>query len=386
MKRNKWILLGLWLLSLAGISLQGGPVTYGIFFLLTLLPLLSLFYLFLEYSLFRIYQETEGNVLVCNHPCVFHFSLQNESPILFSGVRVRFYASFSSISGLSDETVFELHPHTGVRRETTIVCHYRGEYEIGIKEIEIHDLFRLFSVTYRNPEPYTVHVKPDRIVLNGRKSQNLISESFNDSAVNPSALDVLVNEYVPGDDPRRISWKVSGAVGTLMVRRQIGEEQEGIGILLEPKRFSDQPEVYLPLENKLLETVIALNLLFMQEGVPVETCIYERDAESLIVGRTRGFEQFYERMCSYRFEQDHSSALLFEAVRRKRSVFGRKAVFFILHEWNTEAEVLAEDLLRNGTAVTVILIREETGIPEGLKDRILFISFAPDAKLNEVFQ
>ena len=110
MKRNFRILLGLWILSIIGISLRGGPVTYGIFFLLTFLPVSSLFYIWLVILLFKIFQDLEGKELTANHPAVFRFVLQNESFLLFSGVRVRFYSDFSEISGLSDDIEYELMP------------------------------------------------------------------------------------------------------------------------------------------------------------------------------------------------------------------------------------------------------------------------------------
>ncbi|MBO5554871.1 MAG: hypothetical protein J5941_05000, partial [Solobacterium sp.] len=137
MKRNFRILLGLWILSIIGISLRGGPVTYGIFFLLTLLPVSSLFYIWLVILLFKIFQDLEGKELIANHPAVFCFVLQNESFLLFSGVRVRFYSDFSEISGLSDDIEYELMPKERIERKTDLVCKYRGNYEVGVRTIEV---------------------------------------------------------------------------------------------------------------------------------------------------------------------------------------------------------------------------------------------------------
>ena len=57
MKRNRRILLVLWILSLIGISIRGGQITYGIFFLLTLIPIVSLIYILAVILLFKIYQS-----------------------------------------------------------------------------------------------------------------------------------------------------------------------------------------------------------------------------------------------------------------------------------------------------------------------------------------
>ena len=45
MKMRNWILLDLWVLSLAAISYYGGTVSYGIFWGITFIPVISLIYL-----------------------------------------------------------------------------------------------------------------------------------------------------------------------------------------------------------------------------------------------------------------------------------------------------------------------------------------------------
>ena len=45
MKRNRILFAILWVVSLVGISLFGGPISYGFFALLTILPLISFLYL-----------------------------------------------------------------------------------------------------------------------------------------------------------------------------------------------------------------------------------------------------------------------------------------------------------------------------------------------------
>ena len=141
MKRNRLIWFCLWVLSLVGISLKGGAVTYGFFALLTLVPLISALYLLAVYSMFHIYQELEHRYVTVNEPVHYRFALVNEYPLQFAGIRVRFFSSFSSITDLDDETEYELKPHSRIEKETKLICRYRGEYEIGIKAIEIQDFF-----------------------------------------------------------------------------------------------------------------------------------------------------------------------------------------------------------------------------------------------------
>ena len=89
MKRNRIIWFCLWVLSVVGISLEGGAVTYGFFTALTLVPVVSALYLLAVYKLFHIYQELEQRFVSVNEPVNYRFALVNEFPVQFSSHRFR---------------------------------------------------------------------------------------------------------------------------------------------------------------------------------------------------------------------------------------------------------------------------------------------------------
>ena len=384
MKRNFRILLGLWILSIIGISLRGGPVTYGIFFLLTFLPVSSLFYIWLVILLFKIFQDLEGKELTANHPAVFRFVLQNESFLLFSGVRVRFYSDFSEISGLSDDIEYELMPKERIERKTDLVCKYRGNYEVGVRTIEVTDFFRFFTIAYKNPEPLRLKVKPDIVHLTELKHTEILLSAVKDSRIHPNEADVLMREYVTGDDPRLINWKASGAHGKLMIRERIGEQQEGIGILMDPHRYSDRMEDYLPLENRMLETVIALNLFLMEQGIPVETVIREDRTEYINVDPHIGFDAFYARMANYRFTHANTTDTLIADVLRQARLFHKKTVILVLHEWCPSADSLVQELIRNGIYTAVYLVNDTASDTPIAAHRADVVQVSVNADLTEV--
>ena len=100
MRRHRLIWLGLWLLSLAAISFFGGTISYGFFFGVSLLPVLSLLYILCVYMGFKIYQETEGRSMVCGQPVPYFFVLQNDVWFAFTSVSVRLFSSFSYVEKL----------------------------------------------------------------------------------------------------------------------------------------------------------------------------------------------------------------------------------------------------------------------------------------------
>ena len=346
-------------MSLVGISFYGGPVSYGFFIVLTAIPPVSLFYIVFVMFYFKVYQRLDGRNLISNRTSPFFFTLQNESFILFSGIRVSFHSDYSTISGLDDQTEYELRPHSGIKKETELICRYRGEYEVGIKRMTVQDHFRLFSVSYNNREPLRVTVKPDIVRLTGLRadSENPVSEK--ESATGQNEPDMTVREYVGTDDKRLINWKATAATQKLMVRRMTGRQKSGIGLIMNSGRCSSSPGIYLPVENKMLECVIALALYYCSKNVPLNTCFYTDKPYENILRNTDGFESFYELMSGFLFDPDYDHMMLYEYVLRSVQISECRALFYVTHTWDDETSGFVKELSSRGMAVTVYVISEE---------------------------
>ncbi|MBR6477092.1 MAG: DUF58 domain-containing protein, partial [Lachnospiraceae bacterium] len=321
MKRNRLIFLILWILSLVGISFFGGPVSYGFFALLTLLPLISLIYLAFVFWFFRIYQELDGKHLVADQTVPFYFTLMNEYFFGFAGIRVRFFTSFSTISGLDDEVEYELLPQTGITKQTNLVCKYRGEYEVGIKTVEIQDYFQLIRISYHNRETLRVIVKPNLVELAELQSENLTQAMSRDTAMSSSELDVVVRKYESGDDPREINWAASARSGELLVRKRIGQEREGVGILMGTMRFGKEMQEYLPIENKMLELTLALTLFFAKKSIDVHAYYVQGGLLEKNVSGLNSFNEFYEGLSAVEFREEALETTLLSLAMERRELF-----------------------------------------------------------------
>ncbi|MBP5746528.1 MAG: DUF58 domain-containing protein [Lachnospiraceae bacterium] len=386
MKRNRIILLILWVLSLIGISFYGGQISYGLFILFSLIPIISLLYILCVYLLFKIYQNIDARDIVCNNTATFYFTLQNESLISFSGVRVLFYSTFSTISGLDDKTEYELRPKIGIKKQTDIVCKYRGEYEVGIKKVVIQDFFRLFSITYKNREPFRVTVRPNIVQLTELMHADITMSAVRDSRVNQYEPDVISREYVSGDDIRMMNWKISAGIGKFMVREKTGEQQQGVGIIMDSCRISNRIEEYLPLENKILEAAIALNLFFSQRGIPVSTYYESTSFEERFVDKDKGFEEFYEKMSSFVFDETHTNELLCRDILDSKTIFMKKAVFMIVHKWDEALANTANEITRNNIPIVVYIISDDINSDHSsqLMTRTSMVRISTDSDLTEV--
>lgn len=385
MRRNRIIWFVLWVLSLVAISFYGGPISYGFFFTVTLIPVFSLIYLLCVYSAFGIYQKIDTRNPVAGNTVNYFFTFQNGVFYSFAGVKIHFYSSFSSILDLDDDKEYELLPETQITKETFALCKYRGEYEIGIKYLEITDFLRLFKIKYVPKETLRVIVKPNIVHLDSLK--NIDTKRFIPrlSFSEASEPDNEVRDYVSGDSTKLIHWNASARERKLKVRKLVGEEKQGITILLDTERFNDNMEEYLPFENKTLETGIALSLYLAEKRIPTKVYYIAGNLKVNHINSVSDFESFYSAMANIQFDSNAGFDKLAASLYERKDIYESRGVAMILHSWTDSVRKLAERLSRENICVFVYLInakKEEQIDTTGLKVSIVHIAY--DDNLKEV--
>ncbi len=376
----------LWILSLVCISFWGGPVSYGFFAAMTIIPVISWLYLFMVFLMFRIYQKLVSPVMVTREPSPFYFTLVNEFPMIFAGVRVRFFSSFSTISGLNSETEYELRPHSSIKMETQIVCHYRGEYEIGIKRVEIEDYLRLFRLSYKNPDTLRVAVKPHIIYFDSLKTVN-VSELLRDSLYHKNTPDILTREYMAGDDVRMINWAQTARSGVPMVREQTGEERQGVSIYLDTYRPEEDERDYLPAENTMLEILLALSWFMVSKGISIKEFHIDRDKRIYPVSDTAHFDDYYEFISAVSFAKEYSPDRAVGVLDTDVSILSSNAVFIITRQLSDPVMKMINTYTHNDTEVLIYLVCETADdAVEALNGvaRVTLIPVEVDAEIEEV--
>jgi len=361
MRIRRICLLLLWILSLAAISFYGGAVSYGFFFGVTLLPVLSLVYLTLVYLCFKVYQKVESRSMVCGQPTPYFFVLQNDSRVPFVSVSVRLFSSFSYVETMPDDTEYELLPGDRYTYETRLVCRYRGEYAVGIKEITVTDFLRLFCLRYRVPSAVKAVVKPKITRVSELGSMEELAVVLQrDCVAAGMEPDVVVRDYVAGDQMKQIHWKATAREQKLKVRQRIGEEKQGILLLGDTKRYSRQMREYLPLENKMLETLTALGIYLAERNVGFSACYGQRGLVVHRVNTLGEFDGFYEAVSGIVFHEDED----FLQTLRRTSESGLLAhtgvVFAVLHQMSPKLLQVTDDLMEAGLWVVLYVVTEES--------------------------
>ena len=365
MRRNRIIWAALWVASVVLISFYGGAVSYGIFTILTLTPVISLAYILLVLARFKIYQYFECPEIVSRHVIPFYFTLQNEDFFAFSGVRVNFYSDFSSIEGLSDDIEYELLPGTKIKKDTGLICRYRGEYEVGIRSVVLQDHLRLFKITYRNREPLRVTVLPDIIELNSLRSLDMDMISDREGGTDRQYPDVTVRDYIAGDDIRLMSWKQTARTGRLSVRNLIGEEKDGVGIVADNIRSAEDRNTYLPIENRILETVIALSLFLKNKNIPVSVYYRQGSLDEQAVDSADTFNALYRIMSELSFDPPSEKTVLYKELMEQGSVYSKRTLFIVTAAADETVLEFSKSLNDSNTDVIIYLVKNsaETETP-----------------------
>ncbi|MBO7631127.1 MAG: DUF58 domain-containing protein, partial [Lachnospiraceae bacterium] len=231
-----------------------------------------------------------------------------------------------------------------------------------------------------------VTINPDIVILPSVKSLSLSRAVSVDALRGTTIPDVTVREYRTDDSYRRIQWKASAKAQKLMVRNVTGEEQKGISIVLGTCRTSEDPAVYLPVENRMLEIALALSHFFLLRGTPVRACHRTDVFSEKVIDGTPSFDVYYDRLAALSFREDFPDALLFQEIGMRPSVSEAKTAFLVLNRWSAEAEQLCRSWNGNGVPVVAYIVASDNPdvAAPGALPRTDCIVIPPDAPLKEV--
>lgn len=364
LRRNRMVLAGLFGLSLAAITLKGGAVSYGFFFLCLIVPFLSLCYLLYVYATFRIYQEAGSRTIVKGEPVPYRFALTNEQFLVYTDVQVAFYSDTSEIAQAPEETRYTLFPGESVRYETVLTGRFRGEFPAGIREVTVVDYLQLFRIRYRVPTEMRITVLPRVPVLEQPKHLTGLERlAESDSVFRREEPDIPVRDYRSGDALKHIHWKASAKSGTLKVRTQTGFDLLPVQLLVDLKPPAGgipdaQREEFAGLqeEDTRLECALALAWYLARRRTPFVVRLPHGEKTVLRVSDESGFTAVYEQLSRAEFTPESMPAW----DRLPAGVFCIRVMGEIREMW-------LQELLAAAEADTQMLIFSVSEKPSGVQ-------------------
>ncbi len=386
--KRKLVWFGLWTGSLVLISFFGGAISYGFFFALTIVPVVAFFYVLAVLFSFRIYQEIGSREVVCGQKTDYYFVLQNNVPFAFAGLRVVFFPENFEIEGVKPHKEYELLPGDRFSFETKMFCKYRGEYDVGVSAVVITDFFGLIHFRYRLPSTVKAIVLPRIIQMDMLHCLREIEAPMHrDRLQGQEVMDSVVRDYTRGDSMRAIHWKASAKTQTLKVRNYYDETKQGVTLYCERKKFYSEQKEFLPLENKMLETLLALTAYFLGQDIMTYVTVGEDDRfRCLELSDDEAFHSFYRELTEFYFQPDVDEEAEVALFLERFAIEPTNIVMLVMHSISDDMMKQIYNLRDLGVYIVIYLISDE--VQENLlmnsNDRVQIISVGTEDDLQAV--
>ncbi|MCL6423104.1 DUF58 domain-containing protein [Brachybacterium sp. JHP9] len=154
------------------------------------------------------------------------------------------------------------------RTDCTLAVLRRGAHPLGPMETLLQDPFALMRLRIRQDDGAAVIGLPRAEPLAGALALGLArgEEDRAAAAGRSGELGVIPRPYVAGDDLRRIHWRASARVGTLMTREEEPAESPGAVIILDTRARPQDAARAAELHDRLVDHAASLLLALTAHG------------------------------------------------------------------------------------------------------------------------
>jgi len=220
--KNFAIYIGLLVFGILFTQALRSVISAIVFVFILVLPIISLVYALIGRA--KIFTRVEAS---CGEtykfePVTFDVTIDNGAIFPYPFVEADFVIPDENAVRCSKKRVqFALLPNSFCKVTEEVRFPYRGNYEIGVSDVYIYDLFKMFRFTVHEDLFWDIFVMPRRLTLSD-KNEHAASDVNTESSKNIRGVDRSdVNEVKPyqfGDQQKNIHWKLSSKTEELMVK------------------------------------------------------------------------------------------------------------------------------------------------------------------------
>ncbi len=330
MRRNRIILYVLFILSLICITIYGNSSSYTFFYACLGIPIICLLYLLYVFLTFKVYQQIENRWVVKGEATPYHFVLSNEHFITFHSVEVSFYEDNSRVDVNAKDIEKRFLPKESLRIDTILTCKYRGEYQVGVKQITIKDFLNLFSITYHVPFEIKTVVFPRVLPLYKlNKLAQFESMIQDDYAFMKEEPGVNVHNYQNGEPLKSIHWKLSAKKQTLLTREYVGKQNIQVALWVDLSDTGYQDEKKIVVEDQIIECTVALINFFCCKNIPVLVKWSNFEIREEYILSSTYFQSIYETFAQVSFS---SKIPFYDVIEKSNPISDFKNDIWITHK------------------------------------------------------
>jgi uncharacterized protein (DUF58 family) len=241
--------------------------------------------------------------------------IHNDKPFIFPFIKIYYQTPETILNGTIKEGVLSILPfqHGEIREE--IPCSLRGNYPLGITDVEVADMFGLFrfSMNLMNKHYHklpTLYVQPRIITLHYLPLPQIQHEGLQNNQLlqtNETASQSDIRQYAYGDPLKKIHWKVSSKLQDLYVMNHEMTTQPYTSLFLEMK-----PPAYASLmerrqvEDQMIETATAISHYILNKWLPLKLVAYHGERQEMEGRNPQNFQSFFEHLSGIAFDSPFS--------------------------------------------------------------------------------
>jgi len=292
-----WVIVG------GAAWLYGERMLYVSFAVLTALPIISYIIATIGIMTIKLTQQLPETIIKEAYGELM-VNIVNPLRIPFGSVRFVFYGDDFSVV-MQDSLIANVGSFRPISQAIPFHINYRGEYEMGIKSVQIMDLTGLFKLT-RHLNMRTDMVALPRIVDMSKFpiASNLLTQAQSRYDIRDEDYSTIsdIRPYLPTDSIKRVHWKLTAKRNEWLVKNFQSNALHQVTIILDSKRMDTSYKEQIIMEDRMIEMSLGLTDFCLKRGMPVE---YTTGEGHKIMGKNPSdFETIYHNVSRIHFEEE----------------------------------------------------------------------------------
>lgn len=278
----------------------------------------------------------------------------------------------SYINEFSKETVFDtisvpVSSDNQTKINTNIISNHVGKIMVKVQKAVFYDLLKLTSITKRLTVKEKYYVLPITekiyIGLNYKDAFDEESNMYSEKKANVNHSEIIdYHEYIPGDSIKKINWKLSSRMSSLMVK-EFAEPISHAALVLYELSFNPQEKVSLEQVDLSLQVVCSIMHWLYENNIGHKLAWFSDASNMLTEVSIRSHE---DRIAALQQIEDNefynepkALANLLKGIKER----SYSNIFYITSALNYETATMLADLNTYGK-LNVIAIQEKSNVLE----------------------
>lgn len=395
MKLNRILYIGMLIIAFIFVYSYGGKVPYMLFYTVLILPVVSLFHMVTCYFLLKYKQELDSDSVIKGDKVAFSLHIINRSFFILPYITIRFWKAGAGVIQQPEIKNIAMQPFRKREFKFEYIYKYKGYFKIGVSEIEVQDFLGIFKLVRRNKRPLLITVYPRRIdidsfALNTNYSFGDIS-NFIGIQEDTSTIKEI-KKYSYGDSLKKVHWKLTAKTNELMVKTYENYTSASAVYLIDLKNNSFSKEDNVIIEDKHIETAIAVLKCLIYDGADVNIVYATEKITNIRCRSSSDFENIYEILAKVKFDQNIKfKDIVYNQINQNTNnsniIISTSNLDYELYETLSGAKLLGYDISLIHISTKEILGKRETDIEQMLSlllelgIKVYSINMSEDIKL-----